>query len=190
MDALEALHNRVSVGVLTEPAPSSEQRANIFRAALRAADHGNLRPWRFLVVEGEARNRLGEIYLSASESAEKEAEPLSDAQRERFLAMPLRAPLILVAITRLQEHPKVPQNEQRMSTAGAVQAMLTAAFAEGVGAYWRTGELAENRQVARALGLADNEEITGFIYMGTPQKAPRPAPELAVSDFFADWQGQ
>ncbi|WP_105103888.1 nitroreductase family protein [Microbulbifer pacificus] len=190
MDALEALHNRVSVGVLTDPAPSCKQRDNIFRAALRAADHGNLRPWRFLVVEGESRSRLGEIYLKASEGSAKTGEPLSDAQRERLLAMPLRAPLILVAITRLQVHPKVPLNEQRMSTAGAVQAMLTAAFAEGVGAYWRTGELAENRQVARALGLTDHEEISGFIYMGTPQKPPRSAPELAVSDFFADWHGE
>lgn len=185
MDALEALHNRVSIGGLTEPAPDSQQRDAIFRAALRAADHGNLRPWRFLVVEGEARKRMGEIYLEASEAAE----PLSEAQRERTLAMPLRAPLILVAITRLQEHPKVPHNEQRMSTAGAVQAMLTAAFAQGVGAYWRTGALAENRVVAEALGLAENEEISGFIYMGTPQKPPRPAPDLAVDDFFADWTG-
>ncbi|MCK7597216.1 nitroreductase family protein [Microbulbifer sp. CAU 1566] len=186
MDALDALHNRVSTGVLTEPAPNSLQRQNIFRAALRAADHGNLRPWRFLVIEGEARNRLGEIYLKASEA---EA-PLADAQRERTLAMPLRAPLLLVAITRLQEHPKVPFEEQRMSTAGAVQAMLTAAFAQGVGAYWRTGVLAENRTVAQSLGLADNEEISGFIYMGTPQKAPRPAPDLKVEDFFANWRGE
>ena len=185
MDALEALHNRVSVGGLTEPAPDSQQRDAIFRAALRAADHGNLRPWRFLVVEGDARTRMGEIYLKASEVDA----PLSEAQRERTLAMPLRAPLVVVAITRLQEHPKVPFNEQRMSTAGAVQAMLTAAFAEGVGAYWRTGALAENRAVARDLGLADNEEISGFIYMGTPQKPARPAPELAVADFFSDWTG-
>ena len=188
MDALAALHNRVSVGALSEPAPDALQRENIFRAALRAADHGNLRPWRFLIIEGEARNRLGDIYLRASEAAASEA--LSDAQRERTLAMPLRAPMILVAITRLQEHPKVPFNEQRMSTAGAVQAMLTAAFAQGVGAYWRTGALAENREVARALGLADDEEISGFVYMGTPAKSPRPAPDLAVSDFFADWSGE
>ncbi|MCA0901262.1 nitroreductase family protein [Microbulbifer agarilyticus] len=186
MDALDALHNRVSVGLLTEPAPNADQRQSIFRAALRAADHGNLRPWRFLVVEGPARARLGEIYLEATEN--KEA--LSEAQQERILAMPLRAPLVIVAITQLQEHPKVPLNEQRMSTAGAVQAMLTAAFAENIGAYWRTGALAENRLVARALGLADNEEISGFIYMGTPAKPPRSAPDLAVEDFFADWAGE
>ena len=186
MDALDALHNRVSIGVLADPAPDGPQREKIFRAALRAADHGNLRPWRFLVVEGTARNKLGEIYLQASDSQGA----LSDAQKERTLAMPLRAPMVVVAITQLQEHPKVPFNEQRMSTAGAVQAMLTAAFAENVGAYWRTGALAENRQVARALGLAENEEVSGFIYMGTPGKPPRPAPDLAVADYFTDWTGE
>jgi len=186
MDALAALHNRVSVGVLTDPPPNPGQRENIFRAALRAADHGNLRPWRFLTVEGEARQRLGEIFLRASEA---DGDPLSPAQREKTLNMPLRAPLLVIAITHLQEHPKVPAIEQRQSTAGAVQAMLTAAFAEGIGAYWRTGPLASNALVAEALGLAENEHIEGFIYMGTPQRPARPAPELDVADFFSEWSG-
>lgn len=186
MEALAALHNRVSTGLLTDPAPDAQQRRNIFRAALRAADHGCLRPWRFLTLEGRARERLGEIFLQASQAVVEE--PLSEAQGRRILEMPLRAPLILVAITRLQPHPKVPAVEQRMSTAAAVQAMLTAAFAEGVGAYWRTGDLAYSPAVAAALGLGEGEEISGFIYMGTPQKPPRPAPELALGDYFAPWE--
>ncbi|MFC6980126.1 nitroreductase family protein [Microbulbifer taiwanensis] len=80
-----------------------------------------------------------------------------------------------MAITRLQEHPKVPHLEQHMSTAGAVQAMLTAAYAEGVGAYWRTGALAYSPLVAGELGLADNERLDGFIYCGTPRN-PRARP--------------
>ncbi|GAB2883134.1 nitroreductase family protein [Microbulbifer echini] len=185
MDALTALHNRVSTGKLTEPAPTEQQRKNIFLAALRAADHACLRPWRFLLVEGEGRERLGGIFLKAAEQAEGAA--LTEAQRQRTKAMPLRAPLIIVAITRLQEHPKVPHLEQHMSTAGAVQAMLTAAYAEGIGAYWRTGPLAGNPLVAEGLGLANNERIAGFIYCGTPDKAPRQAPDLAVDEFFSYW---
>lgn len=188
MDALTALHKRVSTGKLTEPAPSEQQRQNIFRAALRAADHACLRPWRFLLVEGEERNRLGEIFLKAAEQAEDI--PLSEAQRQRTLAMPLRAPLIIVAITRLQEHPKVPHLEQHMSTAGAVQAMLTAAYAEGVGIYWRTGPLAGSHVVAEGLGLSENEQIDGFIYCGTPDKAPRQAPDLQVDEYFSTWNTQ
>ncbi|MEX2962031.1 nitroreductase family protein [Microbulbifer sp. TYP-18] len=185
MDALTALHDRVSIGLLTEPGPSEEQRHNIFRAALRAADHANLRPWRFMLVEGTARERLGEILLQASTQASEE--PLTEQQQGRILAMPLRAPLILVAITRLCEHPKVPHREQHMSTAGAVQAMLTAAFAQGVGAYWRTGALASSPLVTAGLNLAENERIDGFIYCGTPQKPPRRAPALEVGDFFSHW---
>lgn len=186
MDALTALHNRVSIGVLTDPSPDETQRQNIFRAALRAADHGLLRPWRFLLVEGEARHRLGEIFLRAAEQAA--GEPLGAGQREKTLNMPLRAPLLVVAITCLRDHPKVPHLEQHQSTAGAVQAMLTAAFAEGVGAYWRTGPLATNPLVAEQLGLADNERIDGFIYMGTPQKPPRSAPDLPLEEFFTHWE--
>jgi nitroreductase len=186
MDALEALHNRVSVGKLTDPAPSEAQRENIFRAALRAADHAALRPWRFLQVEGETRQQLGELLLRAAEA--EAGAPLPEAKREKTRAMPMRAPLILVAITCLKEHPKVPHHEQHLSTAGAVQAMLTAAFAEGVGAYWRTGPLAYNPVVAEGLGLAENERIDGFIYLGTPGKAPRRAPELATGDFFSHWK--
>ncbi|WP_237060613.1 nitroreductase family protein [Microbulbifer sediminum] len=186
MDALYALHHRVSVGKLTEPAPPVEQRERIFRAALRAADHGCLRPWRFLQVEGAARERLGQVFLQAMEEAEG---PLSASKREKTVAMPLRAPLIVVAITTLQDHPKVPHIEQRQSTAGAVQAMITAAFAEGVGAYWRTGPLARDPLVARKLGLAGNERIEGFIYLGTPGKPPREAPEQAVGDYFGQWIG-
>lgn len=186
MEALEALHNRVSVGKLTDPAPTEAQRQNIFRAALRAADHAALRPWRFLQVEGEERRKLGELFLRAAE-AENNG-PLPEAKQEKTLAMPLRAPLILVAITRLQEHPKVPYIEQHLSTGGAVQAMLTAAFAEGVGAYWRTGPLAYNPVVAEGLGLAENERIDGFIYLGTPAKPPRQAPVLATDDFFSHWK--
>lgn len=187
MDALFALHNRVSSGKLIDPPPSAGQRENIYRAALRAADHGCLRPWRFLEIEGDARERLGQVYLRAMEQSEG---PLSEAKREKTLAMPLRAPLVLVAITTLQDHPKVPHIEQRQSTAGAVQAMITAAFAEGVGAYWRTGPLASDPLVAEGLGLAPNERIEGFIYLGTPKKPPREAPDLALADFFSSWTGE
>ena len=82
MQALDLLLNRVSVGRLLEPAPDAAQRELMFRAALRAPDHGQLRPWRFITVEGEARRRLGELFAGAlasvrhlkQSSAEREAQ--------------------------------------------------------------------------------------------------------------------
>jgi len=184
MDALEALQKRVSSPRLVAPAPAGEKLQAIFRAALRAADHGNLRPWRFLVVDGDARNALGELYEQAALS---DTPDLDDTQRQRFRAMPMRAPMVVVAIANCQDHPKVPESEQLIATGAAVQNMITAAFAQGVGAYWRTGALAYHPRVAEGLGLETNEHIVGFVYLGTPEGTAKPVPELQVEEFFSPW---
>ena len=75
MEALDALLNRVSVPRLVEPAPDAAQREMLFRAALRAPDHGQLRPWRFLTVEGQARERMGELFAEALLVADAQAAP-------------------------------------------------------------------------------------------------------------------
>tara|TARA_B100000446_G_scaffold27398_1_gene22585 strand:- start:533 stop:1096 length:564 start_codon:yes stop_codon:yes gene_type:complete len=184
MDAIDALVNRVSCGKLSAPAPSQEQRLSLYKAALRAADHGNLRPWRFLEVEGDALHALGAVFERA---ALAEDEGLTESQRERFLKMPLRAPLILVALACCEEHPKVPEWEQVVAAGAAVQNLLTAAFAEGVGAYWRTGSLVDSAVVREELDVANNEKIVGFVYLGTPAVTPKSVPDLKVDDFFRPW---
>lgn len=184
MDAIDALTRRVSAPRLTAPAPSAGQRADLRRAALRAADHGNLRPWRFLEIEGEGLLALGRLYEAAALAGDG---ALSASQRERLRGLPLRAPLLWVAIARLRAHAKVPECEQLIAAGCAVQNMLNAAFALGVGAYWRTGELAYNRDVAAGLGLAGDEQIVGFLYLGRADGELRPAPELDPGDFFRPW---
>lgn len=184
MQALDALKNRISHGKLQAPGPNPEQRAEIEAAALRAADHGNLRPWRYLYISGEGLPALGELYLKAALADKPE---LDEQQKERFLKMPLRAPCLYVAIANITEHPKVPREEQLMAAAASVQNMITAAFALGVGAYWRSGDMAFHQVVKEGLGLQATEEIVGFVYMGTPQIPNRSAPELQVPDFFQNW---
>ncbi|WP_297533982.1 nitroreductase family protein [Thalassolituus sp.] len=186
MDAIQVLLNRVSVGKLKDPAPSEAQRNTMFRAALRAADHGCLKPWRFLTIEGEAMDQLGSLFLKAAQTLDPD---LSEAQSSKYLNMPKRAPLIVVAIARNIDHPKVPPLEQEMATAAAVQNMITAAFAQGVGAYWRTGPLAENPIVKEGLGLSTEETLVGFIYLGTPAITPKTAPTSDIENFFKPWQG-
>ncbi len=184
MDALNALTARVSSPKLTEPGPSEAQCASIYKAALRAADHGNLRPWRFLTVVGEGREQLGQLYLQAGLADDA---GISEAKREKFKSMPYRAPLIVVAIAKCSDHPKVPESEMLISAGAGVQNMLNAAFALGVGAYWRTGELAYHPVVKQGLGVADDEVIVGYLYLGTPQGKTKSAPELSVDDFFQPW---
>lgn len=186
MEALDALLNRVSVPRLVDPAPDAAQRQALFRAALRAPDHGQLRPWRFLTVEGAARERMGQLFADALLRAKPEA---ASEALDKARAMPLRAPLLVVVIARVQAHPKVPQQEQVIAAGCAAHGILLAAHAQGIGAVWRTGDMAYDAHVARGLGLAADEQIVAYLYLGTPERELRRPPELAVEDFVSAWNG-
>lgn len=186
-DVITALCSRVSVGELAEPAPSPWQREKIFHAALRAPDHGQLRPWRFLWVEGEARQRVGHIIAEVEAQCYGE---LSAAQHQKSANRLLRAPLVLLVVARITAHAKVPEIEQVMSTAAAVQNMLNAAHALGVGAMWRSGLVTYEPLLAEKLGLAANERLLGFLYLGTPAGAVKQTPALEVDQFFSAWTPQ
>ncbi|MGG5290837.1 NAD(P)H nitroreductase [Pseudomonas shirazensis] len=183
MEALDALLNRVSVPRLTEPAPNAAQREGLFQAALRAPDHGQLRPWRFLTIEGEGLAKLGELF---AEAVAKKGDA-SQAALDKARAMPLRAPLLIVVIARLQEHFKVPKSEQRLAAGCAAHGILIAAHAQGIGAVWRTGDLAFDAHVHQGLGLEPNEELIGYLYLGTPLNEPRTPPVLDTADFVRAW---
>ena len=186
MEALDALLNRVSVPRLVEPGPDAVQREMLFRAALRAPDHGQLRPWRFLTVEGQARERMGELFAEALQVADAQAAPEA---LNKARGMPLRAPLLVVVIARVQDHPKVPASEQVIAAGCAAHGMLLAAHAQGIGAVWRTGDMAYNAHVAKGLGLKEGEEVIGFLYLGTPQNPPRTAPKEDLTAFVQAWPG-
>ena len=188
MKALKALLNRVSVSRLTEPAPDAKQREILFQAALRAPDHGQIRPYRFLTIEGKARERLGELYAEAVQAkAAAKGDKAEDKALDKARGMPLRAPLLIVVIASLHDHPKVPASEQRLTAGCAAHGILLAAHAQGVGAFWRTGDMAFDPVVHRGLGLAANEEVVGYLYMGTPASEPRAAPDQQVGDFVQGW---
>lgn len=184
MDALELLQNRVSCPVLLEPAPTQEQMDTLFKAAMRAPDHAALRPWRFLVVDGDQRDALGELYLKAG----LEDDPtLNEAKQKKLRNAPSRAPVVVVAVAHKTEHPKVPMSEQLITAGCATHAMLYAAHAQGVGAMWRTGPMAYHPTVMAGLGLAENEEIVGFLYLGTP-KVVRDAPVVDTTPYVRRWE--
>ncbi|MBK6960380.1 MAG: nitroreductase family protein [Gammaproteobacteria bacterium] len=184
MEAIAALHNRVSQSALVAPAPAGAILDNIKRAALRAADHAMLRPWRFLVIEGEGLQRLGELFVRAREAREGE---LSPRERERTLGRPLRAPLLIVVVAACRTNTKVPAVEQLLSAGAAMQNMLNAAYAEGVGAMWRTGDFAYDPVVKAGLGVAETEHIIGFLYLGTASEQRPRTPPPDPAQFFVSW---
>src|SRR3981081_1691288 len=136
MQAIDVLLQRRSARALTEPAPDEGALQLIFSSAVRAPDHGRLRPWRFVVVRGGARERLGELFAAQVQRAQPQlgAEAM---QRERLKA--LRAPLIVVIAAHCNPAVKIPLIEQTLSAGAAAHAMMLAAFALGFNALWKTG---------------------------------------------------
>ena len=183
-EKLQFLQNRNSSPRLCDPAPSREELRDIIRAAIRAPDHAWLRPWRFLAIAGERRHALGELL----EASLLRRDPQADtAARSKAKNAPMRAPLVIVVVARLQKHPKVPKSEQRLSAGCAAHAILLAAQAMGYAGVWRTGDAAFDREVMTDLSLAQNEEIIGFLYLGSRDGTAKAIPQLDPGHFLSDW---
>jgi nitroreductase len=178
-DILQFLQNRNSAPKLIEPAPSDSELQQIYTAAVRVPDHAWLRPWRFITIAGDRRTAFGEVLQRALLARNPDAE---EAAQLKARNAPLRAPLVIVVVAKLSEHPKVPHSEQRLSSGCAAQAILLASEALGYAGVWRTGDAAFDRTVMDDLGLSADEEITGFIYLGSRQGKPKniPRPDLAT----------
>lgn len=186
VDAIEALTTRISPAGLVAPAPDARALDRMLRAAVRAPDHGRLRPWRFIVIDGAARDALGGVLSDALRLREPAA---PDAALAKERAKPLRAPLIVVVAAKLREHRGVPGVEQIIAAGAAAQNMLVAAHALGFGGFWRTGAAAYDDNVKRALGLRPEDAIVGFLYLGTPSAASAPLPEPDVTTHVTRWTG-
>lgn len=184
MSILSAIQSRRSISALTAPAPNEDELALILRAAQHAPDHGRLKPWYFLLIKGDARAALGQLYLKA---AKAQSTTLSEDQQNRIVNLPLRAPLIIVAIARVIENHKVPAIEQIVATGAAVQNMLLAIQALNYGAMWRTGEMAYNEVVKQGLGLNSADEIVAYLYVGTADTEPKARAEIELTDYCREW---
>ena len=163
---LDFLARRRSASAMTlrAPGPGDDDLATLLRLATRVPDHGKLAPWRFIVFEGDARTRMGEVLVEALRTAEPEAgEVRIEMERGRFL----RAPVVVAVVSRVVESLKAPEWEQVLSAGAVCQNMLIAAHALGYVGNWITEWYAFDRKVLGRLGLAANERIAGYLYFGT-----------------------
>ncbi len=183
MDALDLLLNRVSQPKLTAPAPEGDALENIKQAALRAPDHLGLKPWRFIVCTGRGLNKLGDLLQESAIAEDKDEQSIA-----RAIQLPLRAPMVIIAYTQYVEHDKVPMVEQVCSTACAVHSMQMAAQAQGFAGIWRTGSYAQSNYMKKSLGLSEDDEIVGFLYLGTSNLKPMPKSTLESGDYFTHWE--
>ena len=164
--ALDALLSRRSCAPksLGDPPPSEAVLHLMIEAAVRAPDHGNLRPWRFICIQNTARVRLGGVFATAYMCRHRSA---SRELLERERLKPLRAPMVLAV--------------------AAAMNLLKDAHILGYGGMWLTGESCHDPNVKRSLSLAPEDVIAGWIYLGTSTETPAPKQRASANDALTHW---
>jgi nitroreductase len=184
--ALDFLLHRHSVPSrqLGEPAPDETALRSMLEAAIRVPDHGKLVPFRLALLRGEAKlsfgQRLAELALRKNPDM---ASSKQEKERQRYTF----APLVVVVISRIDGQSKVPEIEQRLSAGCVAYNLLLAAGARGFGAQWLTGWAAYDTDAAALLGLADNEQVVGFVHIGTPVMDVPDRERPALDELVSAW---
>lgn len=179
MRSLTDLNSRISTPsrLLQAPGPSAAQLALMLEAAMHVPDHGRLAPWRFLQISGEARVALGEILVARMREREPDAGAAALAkERLRFAC----APCIITVIGQPVCGHKVPEVEQLLSGGAVCLSLLHAAHALGFAAQWLTSWAAYDPVITARLGLHGDEQVLGFIHIGSAAEpaSERPRPDL------------
>ena len=179
MDIFEAINTRHSVSKVKADSLPRDVIEKLLDAGNRAPNHYKVRPWRFFVLTGNGRNRLGNV-MAASQH-----DRLSDVPQEgldKTRALPLRAPVVIAVGVDKPVEPKVLELENLSAVSAACENILLTAHALGLGAMWRTGDWARDAKVKEFFGLAEDQHIAGFIYVGYPEIAGEPAPRPSFED--------
>lgn len=161
---------------LTQDAPERDELDVMLTAAARTPDHGKLEPFRFLVIEDDARQRLSDAVRTGMVAEGAEADKI-DKQAGSFL----HGGAIITIICSPVISEKIPDWEQHLAAGASCLACLNAALATGWGANWLTGWAASSRAFMETeLGLTPSEFVAGFIHLGRETIAPndRPRPDL------------
>ena len=190
LSTLELLLTRRSTkpAALSEPGPSAGELDRILTAAARVPDHKKVVPWRFIVFEGEARAKMGEIIAEACREEEKEPpSPVRlDMERNRFV----RAPMVIAVVSRIVPRPGAPEWEQILSAGASAFGLCLAANAMGFGTSWITEWVAYSPRIRSALGLAEGERVAGFVYVGTPKEKPADRERPSLETIVTRWQAE
>ncbi len=179
MDVLEAIHTRYSAGKMKPDQVARELIEKILSAAVQAPNHYKVRPWRFVVLTGAGREKLGEA-MAQSTKANKPDTTEEDLQKDRV--KPLRAPVVIAVAVDKPAMPKAKEIENVCATAAAVQNMLLAAQALGLAAIWRTGPSATDPAIKHFFGWEADQHLIGFVYIGYPAETPAPYERPSFED--------
>lgn len=184
---LEALRKRRSIGKMTGHVPDQDLIRQIIEAATWAPNHHLTEPWRFFVLQGEARSDLGKVM--AGVAAARETDPAVARQAaERAITKPLRSPYVIAVGVEPSDDPSIPPIEEISAGSAAVQNMLLAAEALGLAAIWRSGWIAFEPEVREHFGVSERGTMLGFVYVGYAAMQPPVRQRRPVEDV-TEWRG-
>jgi nitroreductase len=179
MDALQAIHSRQSVAAVKPDPIPRDIVEKLLSAAVQAPNHYKVRPWRFVVLSGSGRERLGEV-LAKSFSKRFPDLPAEAQAKER--AKPLRAPLVIAIGVDKPAETKVIEVENISAASAAAQNLLLAAHTLGLAAKWRTGDEARDPMVKQFLGFTPDQHVVAFLYIGYPETEAQPVERPGFDD--------
>lgn len=185
-NTLDFLLSRRSVlaRMMEGPGPDDADLRRILRTGLRVPDHGRLAPWRFIVIRGEARERLGGVLAETFERKNPDAiDEQIEIERERLT----RAPVVVAVVSKVVKEHKIPEWEQILSSGAACQTMLIAALSMGYAAQWITEWYAYDPDVKAALGIGAEDRIAGFLYLGNEAAEPTERMRPEYDDIVSEW---
>ncbi|WKZ34516.1 MAG: nitroreductase [Anaerolineales bacterium] len=180
MDVFDAIHGRQTISKVRQDAVPRDMVEKLLSAAVQAPNHYKVRPWRFVVLTGDGRKKLGDEFAASFLERNPQA-PTAAADKPRSL--PLRAPVVIaIGVDKPAPDTKAIEIENSAAASAAAQNILLAAHALGLGAIWRTGEWARDSRVKEFLGFSADQHIIGFIYIGFPEFLPEPYTRAGFED--------
>jgi nitroreductase len=167
---------RTSMQVDRERAIPRELVAELCELAQWAPNHKRTWPWRFAMVEGEGRARLGNVIADAMEAHGDPPEKVAKA-RGKYL----RTPVSLVVGAAAGDSP-LRTAENRDAVAAGVQNLLLAACTHGLAGYWGSCPKGANDPVAALCGFEAGTHVMAIIYLGWADGSPMAVPQRPPVD--------
>lgn len=181
---VEQLINRCSMKLVTAPAPSDEELAKAFQAAIAAPDHGHLTSWRFKVIRGENIQKFADLAFRIRQNSDN---PFTEEKLAASKAWLADVPLIIAVGCHVDySNTKIPEEERVIATGCAVMNLINALHTMGYGVFWSTGIATYYEEFQTALGFDPlDSRFMGFLVVGTP-RMPIPQKNRAAYTNFVE----
>ena len=179
------VHRPAGQALLAEPGPGAVEARKIVSAALSVAGETDPCQLRYIFVPAQRREKLGAILNQAKR---RQRIGSNGNERECENCQASEVPALIAVVARCDyDHPDTSIREQHLTVGAAIQNMRLCAQALGYAACFIGGRDMLDMHLAKSLNLDPEEQLFGFVSVGTPAtKRPR-AKRPGVRAHFSVW---